>query len=204
MKLLFTRRIDWREAPSVWAPIAWAAGVLWPGVVFALIMLPPSRPEGRVVLVALAAAGLGVAGTLRLIEWERARDGSPRTRLGVIGRFLFFGAIYSVLAAVLSAFVQAAMALFGRHDFSQNVAEANSALTFGFAGLVAAAVIGVSWSLWAGFVASLIAFSPRAESVRPKSFILQDAEPEPASKPVLRKAQSPETDVEAALRPDWD
>jgi hypothetical protein len=182
VKLLFTRRIDWRESPTLWAPIAWLVGLLWPGVVFAVVMLPPTRPEGRIVLIALLAACVGVAGILRLIEWERAHDGAPRTRLGVIGRFLFFGSIYSVLAAILGALVQGAMALFGRHDLSQNVAEANSALTFGFAELVAAAVIGVSWSLWAGIAASLIAFSPRAESIRPNSFMLQGREddPEPA------------------------
>jgi hypothetical protein len=173
LKQLFTRKIEWRESPTLWAPVAWLAGVMWPGVVFALVVLPPTRPDGRIVLAALLVACLGVAGILRLIQWERAHDGAPRTRLGVVGRFLFFGSIYSVLAAILAALVQGALALFGRHDLSQNVAEANSALTFGFAELVAAALIGVSWSLWAGICASLIAFSPRAESIRPRSFILQ-------------------------------
>ena len=181
MKDFFTRRIDWRESPTVWAPVAWVAGLLWPGVVFALIVLPPTRPEGRIVLIALLAACIGVAGILKLVQWERARDGAPRTRLGVVARFLFFGFIFSVLATVLGALAQGGLALFGRHDFSQNVAETNSALTFGFFELVAAAVVGVSWSLWSGVVVSLIAFSPRAQSVRPKSFILQslsDAEPD--------------------------
>jgi len=208
VKAVFNRRIDWRESPTLWAPLAWGAGVLWPGVVFALIVLPPTRPDGRIVLVALLAACIGVAGILKLIQWERARDGAPRTRLGVISRFLFFGFVFSVLAAVLGALVQGGLALFGRHDFAQNVAETNSALTFGFFQLVAAAVIGVSWSLWAGFVVSLIAFSPRAESVRPRSFLLQslsDPEPEPELKPVpVFRRPHPETDLEAALRPDWD
>jgi hypothetical protein len=204
----FTHRIDWRESPTLWAPIAWGAGVLWPGVIFALIVLPPTRPDGRIVLIALLAACIGVAGILKLIQWERARDGAPRTRLGVIGRFLFFGFIFSVLTTVLGALVQGGLALFGRHDFSQNVAETNSALTFGFFELVAAAVVGVSWSLWSGVLASLIAFTPRAPSVRPKNFILQrlsDPEPDPELKPkaVFRRPR-PETDLEAALRPDWE
>jgi hypothetical protein len=208
VKGLLTRRIDWRESPTLWAPVAWIAGVLWPGEVFALIVLPPTRPEGRIVLIALLAACLGVAGILQLIQWERARDGAPRTRLGVIGRFLFFGFLFSVLAAVLGAFVQGGFALFGHHDFSQNVAETNSALTFGFFQLIAAAVVGVSWSLWAGVVVSLIAFAPRAESVRPQGFDLQslsdpEPEPEPKPKPVFRRPH-PETDLEAALRPDWE
>jgi hypothetical protein len=205
---LLTRRIDWRESPTVWAPVAWVAGVLWPGVCFALVVLPPTRPEGRIVLVAVLAACLGIGGILRLIEWERSRDGAPRTRLGVIGRFLFFGFIYSVLAAILGALAQGVLSLFGHHEFAQNVAETNSALTFGFVELIFAAIIGVSWSLWAGVMASLIAFAPRAESIRPKSFSLQsltDPDPEPAPRPAPRKpAPRPETDLEAALRPDWD
>jgi hypothetical protein len=203
---LLTRRIEWRESPQVWAPVAWIAGALWPAVGFALIVLPPTRPDGRIVLSALLIAALGVAGIMWLIEWERSHDGAPRTRLGVVGRFLFFGFVYAVLAAVVAALAQGAFALFGRHDFSQNVAETNSALTFGFAELVAAAVIGVSWSLWAGVVVSLVAFSPRAESIRPKGFNLQSlVEAEPAPKPVPAKAAPrPETEIEAALRPDWD
>jgi hypothetical protein len=208
VKAVLARRIDWRESPSLWAPVAWIAGVLWPGVVFALIVLPPTRPDGRIVLIALLAACIGVAGILQLIQWERARDGAPRTRLGVLGRFLFFGFIYSVLAAVLGALTQGGLALFGRHDFSQNVAETNSALTFGFIELIVAAIVGVSWSLWAGVVVSLIAFSPRAESVRPRSFVLEslsDPEPEPELKPIFKRPPPrPETDLEAALRPEWD
>lgn len=208
MKDFFTRRIDWRESPRVWAPVAWLAAVLWPGIVFAVIMLPPNRPEGRTVLVALLSACLGVAGILKLIDWERMRDGTPRTRLGVVARFLFFGFIFAVLAAVLGAFAQGAIAMFGRHDFSQNVAETNSALTFGFFELVAAAIVGVSWSLWAGVTASLIAFSPRAQSVRLRGFNLQslsEPEPEPERKPEFKRAPpGPETDLEAALRADLD
>ena len=207
MKDFFIRRIDWRESPALWAPIAWLAGVLWPGEVFALIVLPPTRPDGRIVLIALVAACIGVAGILRIIQWERARDGAPRTRLGVVARFLFFGFIFSVVAAVLGALVQGGVALFGRHGFSQNVAETNSALTFGFFQLIAAAVVGVSWSLWAGVVASLVAFSPRAQSVRPNSFILQslsDAEPDAEPKPMFWRRPRAEADVETALRSDWE
>jgi hypothetical protein len=204
----FTRRIDWRESPTLWAPIAWIVGVLWPGAIFGLVLLPPTRGEGRIVLVALVAACVGVAGILRLLEWERSRDGAPRTRLGVVARFLFFGFVFTVLTTVVGALGQGAFAMFGHHDFSQNVAETNSALTFGFFELVFAAVIGVSWSLWAGVVVSLIAFSPRAESVRPRSFVLEsvyDPEPEPEPKPVFKRPPPrPETDLEAALRPDWE
>jgi hypothetical protein len=204
----FTRRIDWRESPTVWAPLAWLAAVLWPGAVVGLVMLPPTRPEGRVVLVALLTACLGVAMILKLLEWERMRDGAPRTRLGVIARFLFFGFVFTVLATVAATLAQGAAALFGRHGFSQNLAETNSALTFGFVGLVFTAVVGVSWSLWAGLAVSLIAFSPRAESVRLRGINLQslsDPDPDPAPKPMFKRPQpKPETDVEAALRPDWD
>jgi hypothetical protein len=203
-----TRRIDWRESPTLWAPLAWATAVLWPGAVVGLVMLPPTRPEGRVVLVALIAACLGVAGILRVLEWERAHDGAPRTRLGVIARFLFFGFLYAVLATVLATVAQAVLALFGPHDFSQNVAETNSALTFGFPGLIFAGVVGVSWSLWAGIAVSLIAFSPRAESIRLRGINLDHlSDPDPDGQPKAmfrRPAPRPETDVEAALRPDWD
>jgi hypothetical protein len=205
----FTRRIDWRESPTLWAPLAWFAAVLWPGAVFALVVLPPTRPEGRVVLVGLLAACLGVAGILRLLEWERSRDGAPRTRLGVIARFLFFGFVYTVLTTVAATLAQGAAAMFGPHGLSQNLAETNSTLTLGFGVLVFTAAIGVSWSLWAGIAVSLIAFSPRQESVRLRGFNLQtlsDPDSSDASaKPMFKRPQPrPETEVEAALRPDWD
>lgn len=200
---LLTKRVDWRESPALWGPVAWAAGaLLWPGAVYALIMLPPSRVEGKFVVAALVVAALGVGGILRLVDWERRRDGTPRTRLGVVGRFLFFGFIFSILAAILAVVSEAVMSLFGPHGLSQNLAEATSALALGFGALIAAAVVGVSWSLWAGVVASFIAFVPRLESSRPRGFNLQsltDPSPEPAPKP--RRAPSR---PEAGLRPEAD
>jgi hypothetical protein len=182
--------------------------MMWPGAVYALVVLPPTRPGGHVVLYALAAAAVGVGSILRLINWERRNEGAPRTRLGVIGRFLFFGFVFSVLAEILAVFAQAVLALFGPHGFSQNVAESTSSLELGFAGLIFAALVGVSWSLWAGLAACVIAFEPRAESMRLRGFDLQrvgDLEPEPAPRPKPRRpTPRPETEVEAALRPEWD
>jgi hypothetical protein len=175
------RRVDWRESPTLWGPVAWAVSLLWPGAVAGLLMLPPSRPEGRVVLIGLLVAGVGVAAILRLIDWERKRDGTPRTRLGVLGRFLFFGFLFSGVASILAVLIQAILALVGPHGLSQNLAEATSALALGFGLVVASALIGVSWSLWAGLVSSFVAFVPRVESSRPHSFNLQSlADPEPA------------------------
>ncbi len=201
---ILSRRVDWRESPALWGPVAWAASLLWPGAVAGLLMLPPSRPEGRVVLVALLVAGVGVGAILRLIEWERKRDGTPRTRLGVLGRFLFFGFLFSVLASILAVLIQAILALVGPHGLSQNLAEATSALALGFGVVVASALIGVSWSLWAGLVAGFIAFVPRVESSRPRSFSLQSlGDPEPAvSVPTRSPRPAARGEVEAALRPD--
>jgi hypothetical protein len=181
---IFSRRVDWRESPTLWGPVAWAISLMWPGAVAGLVMLPPTRPEGRFVLIALLVAGVGVGAILRLIEWERKRDGTPRTRLGVLGRFLFFGFLFSVLASILAVLIQAVLALVGPHGLSQNLAEATSALALGFGAVIASAVIGVSWSLWAGLVSGFIAFVPRVESSRPRSFNLQSlADPDATVSP---------------------
>jgi hypothetical protein len=218
VKVWGTARVDLREPPGLWLTLGWLAAVLWPPLPVTLAVWP-SQPTLAAALrdwryTALGVGAVGVALILRLIDRERLREGTPRTRLGVIVRFVAYGFVFTLVAAVVLAIVVALATLFGQGDVYQRLGEMKTALIMGLIAMPPALLVGVSYALWAGFATSIVAFVPRAASVRLRHAMLDDAfepratlaaepQPEPEPEPVPQ-GPPPETELEAALRPDMD
>lgn len=219
MKVWGTTRIDLRDPPGVWVTLAWITAVLWPPLPITLIVWPSQRTATAMLrdwrFTALAAGAIGVALILWLIDKERLREGAPRTRLGIIVRFVAYGFMFSLLAAVTVAIVIALFALLGQGDVYQRLGEMKTALIMGLASLPLALIVGVSYALWSGLAASIVAFVPRSP-VRLRHALLGNdygstmvmgdeaaVELEPEPEPV-HTGPRPETELEAAMRPDWD
>jgi hypothetical protein len=220
-----TARVDWREPPVLWITLGWLAAVLWPPLPVTMLLWPANTASGgqyrdwRVIAAVLGA--ISIAATMRLIERERRREGQPRTRFGVAVRFVTYGFLFSVggglILAVLGAF---STAIFATGDIVRRLAEFKASLLLGLVSLPLALTIGVSYAVWAGLVASIISFAPRLQNARPTNHYLVDRllpqepeepysarqpEPEaPPPPPPKPAGPHPETDLEAALRPDWD
>jgi hypothetical protein len=164
---------------------------------------------------ALAAGAVGVTLILWLIDKERVSEGAPRTRLGVMIRFVAYGFMFSLLAAVTVAIVIALFALLGQGDVYQRLGEMKTALIMGLAALPLALIVGVSYALWSGFAASIVAFVPRSpvrlrhalldtDLDAPSAVMAAAPPPEPEPEPAPPAGPVPETELEAAMRPDWD
>jgi hypothetical protein len=155
-----------------------------------------------------------------LIDRERQRSRTPGTRFGVLVRFVALGFIASVIAAALGDVALAVVALFSAGDALRRVDEAKETIVTGIAVMPIALVLGVSYSVWAGLVTAFIAFGKPRVSVRPRHIMMDSLPPDelpagsvatfsaaPAAEPIAAPAPvgpHPETDLEAALRPDWD
>lgn len=216
MKTWGTARVEWRESPALWGFLGWLAAVLWPPLPFTWILWPPSAEAGgfqhdwRLVVAIVGAIGVGLA--MRAIARERRRDGSPKTRFGVIARFVALGFLYSLAAAAIVAVVSALLGLLSPGDAFRRVGDMKTAFLVGIATLPLALVLGTSYAIWAGFVVSLISFSPRPQSVRPTHYMMEQLQPadapppapEPTPEPPKPSGPQPETDMERHLRPDFD
>lgn len=217
MKVWGTARIDLREPPGLWLTLAWLAAVLWPPLPVTLALWPSQHTAQAVLrdwrFPTLAAGAIGVTLILWLIDKERVREGAPRTRLGVIIRFIGYGFIFSLLAAVAIAILIALFALLGQGDVYQRLGEMKTALIIGLASMPLALIVGVSYALWSGIAASIVAFVPRSP-VRLRhalldideddsSSVMEEGPPEPEPEPAPT-GPVPETELEAAMRPDWD
>jgi hypothetical protein len=218
VKVWGTARIDLRQPPGLWLVLAWLAAVAWPPLPITLAVWPSQHTAAAMLrdwrYTALAAGAVGVTLILWLIDKERVREGAPRTRLGVMIRFVAYGFMFSLLAAVTVAIVIALFALLGQGDVYQRLGEMKTALIMGLAALPLALIVGVSYALWSGFAASIVAFVPRSP-VRLRHALLDNdldapaavmaaappPEPEPEPEPT---GPVPETELEAAMRPDWD
>jgi len=203
-----TLRVDWRESPTLWGPLAWLAAVLWPGFAWTLVFFPPSslayalEQDWRVP--ALLAACIGTAAAMWLVARERRRERTAMTRLGVIARFVVYGAVFSVITPVVWAVINAGTGAWGEPGVLDKLGSASAALFMGGAMIFPSFVIGVSYAVWAGFMVALIAFRPRDRSMRPRIDFSAYPEraPEPEAPPAP-KGPLPETAMEAALRPDF-
>jgi hypothetical protein len=208
-----TARVDLREPAGLWVPIAWLAAVLWPPLPITLVVWPSQLTPIGIArdwrITALIAGGVGVGLILALIDRERRREGSPRTRLGVFVRFVAYGFVFALLATVFVAVVVALLAIFGQGDVYQRLGEMKTALIVGLAALPLGLIIGISYAVWSGLAASIVAFAPAGPSIRLRR---AGIEPEGMEAPAAMAAgpepvlvgPKPETDIEAALRPDWD
>lgn len=214
MRTWGTARVEWRESPALWGFLGWLAAVLWPPLPFTWLVWPPAEEAGgfrhdwRLIVAGVGA--LGVALAMRAIARERRRDGSPKTRFGVVARFVALGFLYSLTAAALVAVITALLGLLSPGDAFRRVGEMKAAFLVGIMTLPLALVLGVSYAVWAGFVVSLISFTPRAQSTRPRHYMMDqlqpvDAPPPPAPEPApAPEGPHPETDMERGLRPDFE
>ena len=146
--------------------LASLAGAAWPPLILTLPLWPPQALEpGRDLDWRLTVLALGlIAAPLILwrIRGERARDGRPSTRLGVVWRFMLFGGLG---AAVLQVILALGMSILGWFEAGGVMAALGATettlLIFGVGGLPIAIVVGVSYALWAGLCAAYIAFEAR-------------------------------------------
>lgn len=146
--------------------LASLAGAAWPPLILTLPLWPPQALAfGRdldwrltVLILGLIAAPL----ILLRVRAERARDGRPSTRLGVVWRFMLFGGLG---AAVLQVILALGMSILGWFEAGGVMAALGATettlLIFGVGGLPIAIVVGVSYALWAGLCAAYIAFEAR-------------------------------------------
>lgn len=183
-------RVDFDDPKSLpgRAPVAWkrssaalvlaaVAGVAWPPLWLTLLVWRPTTwfrgvdTDWRLIVLAV-----GVVAVPTLLWWlrkEHARTGRPGTRLGVVWRFMFYGGLLAVALQALLALVVSVLGWITSADVGQAVGFTETALLlFGVGGLPLAAVVGVSYALWAGLCAAFIAVEPRPE-VRDRLGVLQ-------------------------------
>ena len=218
MKAWATGKIDWRGPASLWVALGWVLAVLWPPLPLTLIFWPSDKTGLMTIedprAIALVLGAISVTVTLVMINRERKRDGTPRTRLGVLMRFIAYGFVFTVVAVAVFAIGLSLMQAFSYGDLFRRMGEAKATLLMAVAIMPLILLAGVSYMVWSGVVASLIAFGPRPTDTRPRNFLMNEAEtaappivawsaapaaPEPEPAP---PAPHPETDVEAALRPE--
>src|SRR5690606_11700549 len=127
-----TAPVTWREPVGNWSALGWLAGVLGPPFVLTIMLCPHVIIDGGIVrylgLMSVGAGAIGVAMILRLVGRERRRSGMPRTRLGVVMRFIAYGFIFSVLAIVGATFLAAGWAMFGAGDLWRRLSEVKATL----------------------------------------------------------------------------
>lgn len=160
--------------------LAAAAGALWPPLVLTLLVWPPQNwlpgleMDWRLMVLLIGIVGAPAA--LWQLERERRATGRPRTRLGVVWRFMFYGGL---LAAALGALVAIGMSVLqwlNAGDLAQAAgATETTLLLFGVGGMPVAVLVGVSYALWAGLCAAYIAYQPQP-AVRDRLGVMGEAE----------------------------
>lgn len=165
MSLPGSAPIRWRESPVLWAPLAWLAAVAWPPIVVTLFLFPPQNwslvygPDWR--FTTLLAGLVTVPAGLALLARERRRDGHPGTRLGVIWRFVLYGAVFSALAQLGAALLATITGSIEAGDLSRGLGAAETTfLIYGVGMMPFTMAVGVAYAIWAGLMVALIAFAP--------------------------------------------
>ena len=172
-------RIRWRETPFLWAPIAWLAALAWPPLLITFALYPPQSLglaiDGDWRLLTLAGAVLGVTGALELIRREWARGRRPSTRLGVIWRFVLYGAVLAVVLQLLLTLALMVMGWMHVTGLPQGLGVAEATfLVYGVLMLPLSAFVGAAYAVWAGLMVALIAFAPTPPPMRPPAHLLGD------------------------------
>ncbi len=169
--------VRWRGPAPLWVTVACLVGIGWPPLWATFYLLPPKTwvvaldMDWR--LIALACAVIAVPGAVALLARERRRERRPQTRLGVVWRFLLYGALAAAAVQVLITLAvmidgwTAAGALGEQLGATETVV-----LIYGVLGLPFALMVGISYALWAGLAVALIAFAPRPPKVRPRLGLL--------------------------------
>lgn len=172
-----TRTIKERRPTTQWRVIAWLLGLAWPPIPLTLVLFPPRSwvpgPEGDWRLFALIAAALGLILAMWRLGRDRAAGRGPETRLGVVWRFLLFGAIFAVAAQVIALISTMVMGWLGVVGLPQGVGVAETSfLVYGVGLLPLTAVIAAAWSIWAGLVTAFVVFETAPEPMRAPPHIL--------------------------------
>lgn len=177
----FTGPIRTRKPFGRWGALAWLAGLAWPPIPITLLLFPPRTwmpgPEGDWRLFALIVAGVGLALTLWRIERERAAGRGPKTRLGLIWRFVFYGAMFALIVqalALLSVLVMGWISVAGVPQ-GLGVAE-TSFLVYGVGLMPLTGVIAAAWAVWAGLVTAVIAYEAAPPAARTPPHLLRGSE----------------------------
>jgi len=166
------RPVAWRRSSGA-IILAAVAGVLWPPLWLTLLIWRPTSwfrgvdTDWR--LIVLAVGALAVPAILWQLRREHARTGRPGTRLGLVWRFMFYGGLLAVGLQALLALVISVLGWVTSADPGQALGFTETALLlFGVGGLPLAAVVGVSYALWAGLCAAFLAVEERPTArVRP-------------------------------------
>ena len=168
--------VAWKRSTAALV-LAAVAGILWPPLWLTLLIWRPATwfrgvdTDWRLIVLAV-----GVVAVPALLWWlrkEHARTGRPGTRLGVVWRFMFYGGLLAVALQGLLALIVSVLGWLTSADVGQAVGFTETALLlFGVGGLPLAAVVGVSYALWAGLCAAFIAVEPKPE-VKDRLGVLQ-------------------------------
>jgi hypothetical protein len=159
-------RVTFRREPHRLV-LASLLGAMWPPLILTLPIWPPASWFGLEMdwrLKVLALGLLAVPGGLWLLDRERMQNGRPKSRLGVIWRFMFYGGLLSAALGALFAVFQAVLQWFNAANVGEAVGGSEtSLLIYGVGGLSVAVLVGISYALWAGLCAAFIAFRPQPE-----------------------------------------
>ncbi|MDO1559177.1 phthalate transporter [Brevundimonas sp. 2R-24] len=169
----------WREPRGPWTLAAWLLAVAWPPLVITLLLFPPQElgvalgSDWR--LTAMVVGLIGVPFGIALIDRERRRGVAPLTRLGIVWRFVLFGAVGSVIGELILTLVMIVNRFIGIGDLLRAASGAETAvLLYGVGFLPFAMLVGASYAAWAGLAVSLLAFTPKPERVRSRLGLLDD------------------------------
>lgn len=162
--------VRWREGTPVWVALAWLAAVAWPPLIVTLLLYPPQqwRLDGADWrFVALLVGALAAPAGMALIARERRRDGQPRTRLGVIWRFVLYGAVLSVVGQLAAAVLATIAGWIEAGDLSRGLGAAETTfLIYGVGMMPFTMAVGIAYAVWAGLMVAVIAFAPTPPSLR--------------------------------------
>ena len=170
--------VRWRGSPGLWIPIACLTGIAWPPLWLTFFLLPPKHWTPALDmdwrLIALACAVIAVPAGFALIGRERQLERRPQTRLGVVWRFLLYGAVFSAIVQVLITLAVLISSWTGATELGQQLGATETVvLIYGVLGLPFALSVGISYALWVGLAVALIAFAPKPPSVRPRLGLLE-------------------------------
>lgn len=154
------------------------AGAAWPPLILTLLVWPPDNwlpgleMDWRLMVLAigLIAAPLGV----RQLKRERRLTGKPKTRLGIVWRFMLYGGLLAGALQAVWAVVLSVLGWMTSGDIGQAAGYTETALLiYGVGGLPLAIIVGVSYALWAGLCVAFLAYRPQPR-VRDRLGLLED------------------------------
>jgi len=166
-----------RHEPQA-AVVAAAAGAAWPPLILTLLIWPPDNwlpgleMDWRLMLLGVGV--FAVPAGIWTLRKERERTGRPRTRLGIVWRFMLYGGLLLGALQALLALLQSMIGWLNAGDVGQAAGYTETALLIYGVGLLPLAVmVGVSYALWAGLCVAFLAYRPKPR-VRDRLGLLDD------------------------------